>query len=573
MPVSRRPSEKGTAVASPSSAPSQPDRIEDRLAQLEKLVRGLEGSLNSATAPNQPVGSQNDVSLVTSPSTEEKRTYNQTIPLERGFDRDASRSRPKINDRSITSFNGQLFVPTSFPLAPRQMATHEEGSPKKGQTVSQNHSDSNCFLPDPDEGSSLLNEYLNDFNSKIPLFHPKTIYCHVRDCYTGAANQVPLSWVLTYIVFGIAYRLRAMSLFVAPNDTSNGDWYLQKCLSALPDLLLQQPSLGLIQALLGVSVLLQSSKRSQRSALFVSTAMHMAQDLAYNEGDPDSGESLSRDTQELYVFWMAFFMSTASDLRTIRPITQRLADISVPLPSPSAPDWWASKFLVDDPLDWKVNVLALHASLAVVQAKILEELFSVSARRHSTDLITDKFQTMVSNLETWRRSKFPANLDAQNILDDMYRSDVAHAVILEASYFGTLYQLHAGHALGAFTQRQDVFSSDILRAVAGLISIDIYPDAQRLLMMAASILQGNMPVIWIAIHALIPALCMVLDCYEHWNGTSSTILQPRSIAASMQVYNNILEILESVTAQADDTDLALSIAVCRHLYAQVKGGD
>ncbi|OCK76132.1 hypothetical protein K432DRAFT_307037 [Lepidopterella palustris CBS 459.81] len=113
-----------------------------------------------------------------------------------------------------------------------------------------------CFLPHPDEGYSLLNEYLHDFNSKIPLFNPVTIYTHVRNCYSGAAGKLPLSWVLAYIALGIGHRLRAMSLFAAADDTFDAEWYLNKCLSVLPDLLLQEPTLPLVQALLGISMLL-----------------------------------------------------------------------------------------------------------------------------------------------------------------------------------------------------------------------------------------------------------------------------------------------------------------------------
>jgi hypothetical protein len=125
-------------------------------------------------------------------------------------------------------------------------------------------------FPPPDEGTSLLNEYLHDFNSRIPLFHPETIYNYVCDCYSGIADRAPLCWVLAYIALGIAHRLRAVSLFAVADDTTNADFYLNKCLAVLPDLLLQEPTHPLIQALLGVSTLLQTSDSSRKAPLFVS---------------------------------------------------------------------------------------------------------------------------------------------------------------------------------------------------------------------------------------------------------------------------------------------------------------
>lgn len=508
------PSDEGIDVASRSipsgrcpilTVPpsSRSGRLADRIKRLEEIIYELKSRLPVVTNSYQSVYSRNeDIRLPASPSTAEKRTYDQIVALDESIDHGMPRSRFRRDDRISMALNSQTFAPRSLYFHPRQRATREAASPKRDQAASQpsmllkNCASGNCFLPPPDEGSSLLNQYLHDFNSKIPLFHPETIYTHVRDCYSGAADKSPLSWVLAYIALGIGHRMRAMSLFAAPDDTSNAEWYLNKCLSVLPDLLLQEPSLPLVQALLGVSVLLQSSVRSRRAALFVSTATHMAQDLAYNEAAPDQDEGSPRDKQELYVFWVAFFMDTAMSLHAIRPNTQRLADISAPLPSASSSDWWVSSTSDDDTVDCKVNIFALHASLALIQAEALEELFSVKARQHSASLTASTFKSIISKLEIWRRMNALADTDAPSMRNSMYQSDMAHSIILEASYFATLYQLHAANALGAFTRRLDVFSPSELTAAAGLICFDIYADAQHLLTFAALISQGNVSVTW-----------------------------------------------------------------------------
>jgi hypothetical protein len=337
---------------------------------------------------------------------------------------------------------------------------------------------------------------LHDFNSRIPLFHPEVIYGYVRDCYSGIADRTPLCWVLAYIALGIAHRLRAVSLFAVADNTTNADFYLNKCLAVLPDLLLQEPTLPLIQALLGVSTLLQTSDRSRKAPLFVSTAMRMTQDLAYNEAGQGRDEGLSRDNQEVYVFWIAFSMDTAMNLRAIRPNTQKLVDISAPLPNLSSSDSWASIAPDSYSVDGEVNVFALHASLALIQAEALEELFSVKARQRSAILTASTFESIISKLNIWRRTNSLANAEAPAMLKSMYRSDVVHSITLEASYFETLYQLHAANALGAFAHRLDVFSPAGLRSAARLISFDIYADAHRLLGFAALISQGNVSVTW-----------------------------------------------------------------------------
>ena len=103
---------------------------------------------------------------------------------------------------------------------------------------------------------------------------------------------------------------------------------------------------------------------------------------------------------------------------------------------------------------------------------------------------------MISKLEIWRRSSLLAETSALSLSGFIYRSDMVHIVILEAAYFGTLYQLHTASAARTFTHRLDVFSQDGLKAAADLVCFDIYVDAQRLLTMATLVPQGNMPVTW-----------------------------------------------------------------------------
>lgn len=397
----------------------------------------------------------------------------------------------------------QPIVGSSMTLHQTQVAAPESQASDADQALSQLASmrlkhcvKGRCYLPSPDIGSTLLNEYLADFNSKIPLFRPESIYTYVRDCYSGTADLTPLWFVLTYTAFGIAHRLRAAGVFAALDDTANADWYLNKCLGVLPDLLLQRPSLQLVQALIGVAILLQSSPKSRKASLFVSTAMHMAQDLGYNELDPGSDSKSVTDKQGFYVFWIAFVMDTTTSLRANRPNTQRLIDISVQLPSASSSDWWISKEPVNETEDWKLNVFALRASLALIQAEASEELFSVKARRRPAPVSATIFKEIIRKLEDWRRNNPLSEVDAAGMLSSMYRPDVLLLIELEAAYFETLYQVHAAYALGAFNRRLDVFVPEELKAAAERISPAIYADAQRLLSLAALVPQGNVSVTW-----------------------------------------------------------------------------
>lgn len=469
--------------ASKGADQSHSGHVDDRLAQLEDFMNEIRHLL-PANLPKPPTYSPNkEPRLMGSSASAQKRRIDEAVVLDEGSGRNVQ--KPAFGRESDLQ-QGQLTVRESqWPLKDEHPVPMRLRNCLKGA----------CFLPPADMGSALLNEYLADFNSKIPLYRPQTIYTNVRDCYSGSADGNPLLFVLTYTTFGIAHRLRAAGLFAALDDTANADWYLNKCLGVLPDLLMEKPSLELVQALLGVAILLQSSAKSRRSSLFLSTAMHMAQDLGYNEACPNLSDELGRDKQEVYVFWITFVLDTAMSLHSNRPNTQKLEDINVPLPSANSSDWWASDESVDDSTDWKLNVFALRASLALIQAEASEELFSVKARRRSPAVQEKMFQTIVSKLENWRRNCPLAEIGSPSMLS-MYHVDLVHLNILEASYFETLYQIHAAHALEAFNRRIDVFNSENLKLATGKIDSAIFGDAQRLLTLASIVPQGNVSVTW-----------------------------------------------------------------------------
>ncbi|KAK4555449.1 hypothetical protein LTR86_007201 [Recurvomyces mirabilis] len=350
-----------------------------------------------------------------------------------------------------------------------------------------------CYLPPAEEASSLLKEYLHECNAKIPLIAPEYIIRHVRDCYTGIADGSPISWVLTYMIFGMAHRLRAMSLFQVPDDTSRANWYLDKCLETLPRLLMQEPSLRLVQALLGVAILLQTSSQYKRATLFVSTAMHMVQDLGYHDTGMPDGHDLEQREQQ-YVFWVTFLMDTDMSFASVRQCKQSLIEISTSLPDARHSDWWAHGALEEQN---DVNVFALHSRFAILQAGILERLFSVQSRQLSDAVLDSAYYDALDRLEQWRRSSFVFNLSACNLHQSLYRSDIVHLVVLETAYFRTVYQLRVAYLMGGFRKHIDSFSVRAMEVMARCdASEGFYKDARRVLELTALVSGANTSITW-----------------------------------------------------------------------------
>jgi hypothetical protein len=393
----------------------------------------------------------------------------------------------------LTGLNNALPAPTLVtdedqqsggPMGDTSSANGMKASRISTVDNSGNHGGENqCFLPPVDEGHALLTEYLRDFNSKVPLLNPEAIWTHMRDCYSRAADGVASSWILTWLVFGIAHQLRALSPVATRNDTVRAEYYLDKCLDSFARVLLEEPNEKLVQCLLGVAIMLQHSAKSHRVASFISIAVRMAQELGYNEAHISGSYDSAQGRVESYLFWICFFMDADLSMYALKPSTHKHSDISIGLPNAHYGDWWSRD--TDGSFDGAssppgINVFFLHSSLAVIQAQALERVFSVKANLQPTQQ-SIRVQSITAKLAAWRWNS------GLNAVTDLQGSDLLHLVMLEASCFRTVYQLEASQQIGRFTHRQDMFSHIALRAQRHSQQSGIYEDACRLLSLLASL--------------------------------------------------------------------------------------
>jgi hypothetical protein len=335
-----------------------------------------------------------------------------------------------------------------------------------------------CSLPPTEVGQALLTEYLRDYNSRVPLLAPEAIVSHMRDCYSGAAKGVASSWVLTYFVFGVAHRLRALNPAVKFDETSKTEQYLDNCLNSFSKVLLEEPNERIVQCLLGIAIMLQDSPKSHRVSSFVSVALRMTQELGYNE----AGILESNNKVASYLFWIAFSMDANLSMCALRPNTQKHADIMTSLPRADDHDWWCLHSKNDQRTTNcppGINFFFLHCSLAMLQVQVLEEVFSPQADIQPAQY-TVALQTAIGQLNHWRSDTHVSSAEG------LESSELLHLVTLEASYFRTMYQLVAAQHIGKIKFRYDLFSHVALKVQRYHQRSTFYEDARRLLVLLAS---------------------------------------------------------------------------------------
>lgn len=357
-----------------------------------------------------------------------------------------------------------------------------------------------CSLPPPQGGLFLLQEYLADFNTAVPLFDAESISTVFLDCYDGRADGVPITWVTVKIVLAIAHRLRAMSPLGVAQDTENVQTYLEESMAEIPGLLLTKPSLLLAQCYLGMGILLSTSSHPQHAAMLVSMSLHMLQELHVNDPPPlgdgavpgDANQQQQQQQQLQRVFWIAYSMDADISLRAGRLPTLSSRLVNVELPAEQMHDSQGEIRAAEG--DFKVNVFRLRAQLALIQAQLMECVLAprMFEAEHSHKVL---LQSLVAGLEQWRANRL-FELSIDNFQHLLHRSDLFHIIVLESAYLATAFTARVHLSLGT---RLSVypFGTDGLNAVLSTVAMgDLYDEARRFIGILNLLPADGLPCNW-----------------------------------------------------------------------------
>jgi hypothetical protein len=393
-----------------------------------------------------------------------------------------------------------------------------------------------------------------DFNSAYPLYQPRVIADHLRVCYAGDSDGSAVSWVSAYIIFGIAYSLRGMSAAATKQDNEFARYYLGRTYNSLNSLLLSPPSLGLVQCLIGVALLVQATPcgRSVPDGHFLSTSLRVAQSLAYHDDGTDVADTGQDVEQERRVFWLGFNDTNASMLSNA-PTTHRRDDIVAPKPSENPADSLGAVVAAEG--HWKVNIFVLRVNLALLQAEAIEQVFSVKAR-NTAPLHVDAAATIViAHLRAFHDHEL-FNLSPAQLFELLYRSDIVHTASLEASYFATVYRVHAFLALDK-NPRINPFTLDGLRRMSMIKEQKSYPEAKRLLSLLPIAPHGDV------------GLYLTTFFNHHLNNPDEPAPTKDEMRCAHQLVEDLGILAEKVSKNAD-TDIPHAREMCMGLFLRLE---
>ncbi|KAI1609057.1 hypothetical protein EDD37DRAFT_653213 [Exophiala viscosa] len=521
------------------------DTLETRLRSLEDLIKSSVAGPKS-TSPTQ---GQEQSDIVTSADPSSLEATNSTswdadsVPADGTFATTSSQSHdiPQYwnNDENQSFRMPSILDATDIDLRPQ---VRMKGARK-------------CSMPPAQGGLFLLQEFLVDFNTAVPLFNSESISTVFLDCYNGRADGLVISWVVVKIVLAIAHRLRAMSPLGVAQDTENVQTYLEEAMEAIPAFLLMKPTLLMAQCYLGMAILLSTSSNPQPAAMFVSMTLRMLQDLHVNELPAEGAVRAVNELQLQRVFWIAYSMDADISLRAGRLPTLSPRFLNVELPAEEADDGQGEIRAAEG--DFKINVFRLRAQLALIQAQLME--CTLEPRKfeseHSRNVV---LQSLAVGLDQWRGNPlFDLSIDRFQHL--LHRSDLFHIIVLESAYLVTAYAARAYPSLGA-RPTSNLFAADgLMAAMSKGVMAESYDEARRFIGILNLLPGDSVPCNWLTLESVVSSLVVLLAHITQSPGTVDA-------GADLGVAKPVLHTLYQLIDFRKDPELTNIQHLCADLY-------
>ncbi|KAG9192791.1 hypothetical protein G6011_11525 [Alternaria panax] len=419
--------------------------------------------------------------------------------------------------------------------------------------------DGDWYLPPPELGTSLLAEYLTDLNTAYPLYQPHVIADHLRTCYAGLSDGSAVAWTSAYIVFGLAHYLRGMSVTGTSHDMIMAPYYLARAYSTLNTLLAAPPSLGQVQCLIGLALLMVASPCSykQSAGHFVSTALRVIRTLVYeDEKDCTTIEALANSAHQRRVFWICFINDiTLAILNNTQP-THQLQDVA------NCSDFVADELgaLTAAEGTWRVLIFWLFTRIALLQTEAIDQVLSRETCNTTPMDLSAATSIIFARLQAFREQHHIFHLSASQIQQLLYRADICHCVALEAYYFATIYRLHAFAAMD-MSSKINPFDLGGLDKMSKMKQQKSYQEARRLLSLLPIAPRGSVALYWMIHSILIAAFVTIIA--HHIQNQAAEPLSP----VEFRIYQRLVADLDIMVAAGDNANLAEKTMFCKRLLS------
>ncbi|KAK5942053.1 hypothetical protein PMZ80_006006 [Knufia obscura] len=262
-------------------------------------------------------------------------------------------------------------------------------------------------LPPLHHVRSLVEAFLNRFNSVLPLFHPQTLLHLVDEFYNvGSSRRDPVAWAAINVVLALAHRYAIQGT----TDSTASTNYLSRARSVVSAVIEAETELLNVQVLLGMVILLQGSPDQQPPLILIAVTFRLAHRIGLHNRASSVGLEPFLARQRAFVFWFAYILDKDLSMRQKQPSIQRDDDIDHSLPLAEI-DNFQSSFIGNNSghittADGAatMNYFLARIRLAVIEGGVYDYLYSTRSQKHNPDDRAKALDSVASALEQWKAS-------------------------------------------------------------------------------------------------------------------------------------------------------------------------
>ncbi|KFG84869.1 putative fungal specific transcription factor [Metarhizium anisopliae] len=299
-----------------------------------------------------------------------------------------------------------------------------------------------------EEASSLVNEFLENFNIALPIFHPPTLTSllekhYATNLHTDRASTEPAWPVALFSVLAMAQRKRAEESS-NPQEALEKAWnFADRAVEGATSVLMSSVSMLSVQGILTLAWFFYGTPNPQPFFSFSAAAVRLVHAAGMHRTTGHSLLSPTDKVQRNRLFWIALIFDSTAAARTGRPCTQDINDIGVPLPALSPRDNLG--ILLGLSGDRALNILVAKSRLAMIQCKAYTRLFTTSASAKSIgdiEIGIGELGTELDELSLVIPSSRPGR-DAPSHTLDWHPGHYSHIIGLVMALHGCIITVHS----------------------------------------------------------------------------------------------------------------------------------
>ncbi|KAI0881641.1 uncharacterized protein GGS22DRAFT_171507 [Annulohypoxylon maeteangense] len=290
-------------------------------------------------------------------------------------------------------------------------------------------------IPPLTEILPIIEDYFNNFNPALPLFHQSHFMHMLYDFYSRQeeTKDSRAAWAAVNVVLAIGYRIRSI-------ETENimvgfDDGKAKKCIDnaqkELDELVTREEDTLGVQVLLGLVILFQTNTDQKPASVLIGTAVRLAHRLQLHIKSTlsDYAPEVARHRSNL--FWLCYCLDKDVSLRSKIPSIQDDGDVDLDLPGTESGD--DGNYLSSIDGHTQLNYLRVRVQLAYLEGKVYDDLLSNRSTKVSSETRQARAAHLFRLLDQWLR-KIPEELRLENITKTVDKAPLTHMILLYHTY-------------------------------------------------------------------------------------------------------------------------------------------